>query len=905
MKLLVDLPSKVIPPLAAVGGKALSLYKLAALGFRVPPGIVLTTEFFAPWFERLAQTATWSELAEASSERWSPLCDDLKAQATDLPLDALQASALEQLRGRLAKSGSESRYAARSSSPEEDLASTSFAGGYETRLGVPAEKVEQAIRACFLSSLDFRVFTYKRANGLNPFAPNIAVLIQEQIDSESAGVAFSMNPLTNDYDEAVINANWGLGETVVAGLATPDHFLIDKVGRTVLSSEIGAKQCVHRLHPDGGTLTEVSGGCSPGLACLDSKRALEITDALCQIEAAYGFPVDVEWAVANGKLYLLQARPITAFIPLPPEMKTRPGERRRLYADISLSSGLTINAPISTMGLEWMQEVMFAMFKPYIGRFQLSIEPRRCLWFFSGHRMYQDLSNVLWFISPQRLGRAGRESDALMAETIFHLDRKRYRAERRPSWLGFSVFRILPRLSWGLSKLAWKILLALLFPRWAAARHHQDVAAYSEAIEEIERDPATPLSEFRALTAEMMARQVFSKAFPAMAAYLLAHNRLDSIVGRRDSERLALAQKLKLGFRGNVVVEMGRALFELAQRLDPQRFNDLPRLLDDLNSRRLPADFLEGWDNFLKRFGCRGPSEMDLGQPRYGDDPSIALGQMARMVANGQTFDPGAAQERLIDERLHAYEQLRKKLGWIRRLFLRRAHTLLDLFGGTRDTPKQMNLLAYHAVRKRVIREGETLQREGRLDTSAQIFDLSFHDIEKAALDPTLDLRDLHQQRVVFKRQLERQAHTFPGLIDSRGRILRPPVGKDVPGEIHGTPISSGIVSGRVKVLRSPDEKAVEPGEVLVAYTTDPGWTPLFVNAAAIILEVGGILQHGAVVAREYGKPCVAGIDRVTTRLKDGQLVEVDGSLGIVRQLDTADPKAPEQQPDEQTTRPG
>ena len=223
--------------------------------------------------------------------------------------------------------------------------------------------------------------------------------------------------------------------------------------------------------------------------------------------------------------------------------------------------------------------------------------------------------------------------------------------------------------------------------------------------------------------------------------------------------------------------------------------------------------------------------------------------------------------------------------GWLRRALLRRVHRIIDLFAGTRDTPKYLLLFLNYAVRKRALIEGRRLVREGRLDAAEDVFDLTFRELESAALHPSLDLREVREERMRFIKILEAQVTEFPQVIDSRGRILRPPPREERPGELSGMALSHGVVTGPVKVLRDPYDKPVNKGDVLVAYTTDPGWTPLFVNAAAVVLEVGGILQHGAVIAREYGKPCVAGIDRLMTKLHDGQRVEVDGTLGVIRLL--------------------
>ena len=279
---------------------------------------------------------------------------------------------------------------------------------------------------------------------------------------------------------------------------------------------------------------------------------------------------------------------------------------------------------------------------------------------------------------------------------------------------------------------------------------------------------------------------------------------------------------------------------------------------------------------------------MDVASPRYGDDPILALRQMSFMAINDVRFDPDVAHQRNVEERRSAYEQLLRRSGWLRRVLLRRVHRLKELFGGTRDTPKHHAVLLTYAIRKRALIEGRRLVSEARLDAAEDVFDLTLGDLEAADLDPALGLRRLRVERTSFAKQLAAQVTEFPQVIDSRGRILRPPPRQGKPGELVGMAASPGTVTGPVKVLRNPCDKTVEKGDVLVAYTTDPGWTPLFVNAAAVVLEIGGVLQHGAVIAREYGKPCVAGVDRVVSKLRDGQRVEVDGTAGVIRLLGEA-----------------
>jgi pyruvate,water dikinase len=865
-----------------VGGKGHALIRLAEAGFPVPPGAVLTTAFFAPWFDEICASSRWADLTEADPGGWAPLCDALKDRCSSLPFSATQNRALDALRDQLdTKGGGEELFAVRSSSPEEDLESASFAGGYETRLGVPSEDLKDAIRHCFASSLDERVLVYKREQGLDPFAPQIAVVVQEQIDSDVAGVGFSLNPVTNDYDEAVIDANWGLGTTVVEGRVSPDHFVINKVDRSIVEATTGEKSVAMQVNADGGVRERMPP--RTGDRTLSDEQLHELTAVLCRVERLYDRPMDVEWAYADGTLHVLQARPITAYVPLHPSLQTEPGERRRLYADPGLAKGAAINAPISPMGQAAIEALGTHVAEWFVGRLPPDLAPEESLLLTAPGRSYQNLSALLSVVSPERLATGFEESDSRIAEVLRAVDADRYRLSERPSWARpRTLLSLLPRLVGRVGQMLVSMLWVLLAPDRAWTAYRQTVDAVEARLTE-ELDWDLPLTEFRRRSLGPSVRHFLEVTGPAFGASFLAMQSLDRVVGAASGAE-ALTDTLRRGFRGNVVTEMGIALHRMAQHLEPAHFEDLSRLAERIEARALPDAFLRDWDRFLERWGCRGPNEMDVARPRYADEPTLALRQMSYMATGEDDFDPAAAQERLVAERRQAYEVLTERLGGVRRALLRRLYRVIERFGGTRDTPKHHLILALDAVRTRVLMEGERLADAGRLDAPQDVFGLTFDDLAAAAEDPSLDLQARCDERMRFVRRLEEQVTSFPPVIDSRGRILRPPSPETDDG-LRGLGVSPGVATGPVKVLHSADEKPVDKGDVLVAATTDPGWTPLFVNAAALVLEVGGTLQHGAVVAREYGKPCVVGLDRATERLEDGQRVEVDGGAGTVRLL--------------------
>jgi pyruvate,water dikinase len=371
--------------------------------------------------------------------------------------------------------------------------------------------------------------------------------------------------------------------------------------------------------------------------------------------------------------------------------------------------------------------------------------------------------------------------------------------------------------------------------------------------------------------------------FPALLPYLYYMWRLEKLFGDDLAEDQQHLESLLIGFAGNEAVDIGIQLYRMSKMLTPADFADLDELAQRVEKRKFSAEFLTAWDHFVAEYGLRGPGELELANSRYGDDPKLALEQMSYMVDSD--FDPEAMQARHVIERQKAYEALLEKVNSRRRKKLERVYKILDLYGPTRDTPKYLWVLDNGAVRLRALQEGQMFVEQGRLAVPEDIFWFTLDEIEAAFADSDFDLRQVKKEKQPFYRQLDRVL-AFPHIIDSRGRIGQIEKPANESNLMSGLGISRGIAVGRIKVLHTPREKPIEKGDVLVAYTTDPGWTPLFVNAEAVILEVGGMLQHGGVVAREYGKPCVAGIQGVTTSLKDGQLVEVDGTTGVVRILE-------------------
>ncbi len=753
-------------------------------------------------------------------------------------------------------------------------------------MGITESTLEGAIRASFASAFDERVFAYKRQQGFALDQPRIAVVIQQQIASECAGVGFSLNPLNNDFDEAVIDASWGQGESVVSGAVSPDHFVVDKVQWQIKEQRRGEKKTSIWLRDDGGVETREESRCDE--FCLTGQQALEIVDLIKSVEQLYQKPVDIEWAYADGKLYLLQGRPITAYVPLDDSMLTEPDEERVLYYDVSLTEGLTINQAMSPLSMDYFLGVMEMINKQMMGPIPTDPygDPTRRLFIVAGGRIYFNLSQMMTVMSPKLLAEEVAMADILLAKLLRNVDRTKYTAKNKVSVLRWS--RLLPAIGRSLFY-AWATLKstvsAFLNPEKFYGRYANVVPPLIERLK-LPLDDSLSLREAITSDNALLGPVIGQFSFPAVIAYVVNLARLNALSDGESREVQDLLEDAKTGVAGNEAADIGIQLYHMSKLVDPGDFQNLDALAVRFSKGEISPELRTLWDEFLNKYGHRGPGELELSNPRYYDDPRLALEQMSYMADSD--FNPQTHLQSQIEKRSEAYRNLLKTLSWRKQWTLRGAYKSVDLLASTRDTFKYLLVLTDGAFRQRALAVGRRLVEREQLDVVDDIFYLKVDEADQADLGLEIDLRAIIAERRPF---LERVAKVgaFPHLIDSRGRIGQIPVERGKPNELVGLGISRGVARGKVKVLNTPREKPLEKGDVLVAYTTDPGWTPLFVNASAIILEVGGMLQHGGVVAREYGKPSVAGIQGITKILKDGMEVEVDGTTGVIRVLDGSD----------------
>jgi rifampicin phosphotransferase len=854
-KQIYSFNTKESPLLTEVGGKAQSLISTTQAGLPVPGGITLSVAFFAVWTDKIKTTAEWKSLLENPVKE---NCDAVKTLAEKLNLEEDQKSQLDKAMAEL--EGNEV-FAVRSSSPEEDLAGSSFAGMYETFLGTIRDQLEETIAKAYSSMFDYRVMEYKAKNNISLEGTCISVIVQKQIASDISGVGFSLNPLNNCFDEAVINASFGLGEAIVSGIVTPDTYIVEKVTMEVLEKTVAEKKIALHLKPDGGI--EEKPNSNPKDQALTQKQILELTGLIKKTEDHYGFPVDTEWAYEKEQLYLLQARPVTSYFPLFPEMMSKPGERKRLYMDlIALTQGF--DECLSVLGSDIWYMVM-----DYMKEGTMPDGEEGILLNISG-RQYIQMHNIFKSMG-KRAGRAllnqydnafkGKEAEAyteFVSEKMSPLLKQGKKAQNK------LIASVIPFL-----------LKTLLKPAKGAAEMNAIAEDLTIKFKNTKNDK--PYDELVNSSFEL-----FRNLVSRMAVYyagLLSNSKIKKMMKNTEAEDQTDA--LLMDLAANPTSAMGRAMFDLASFREIQETANAEEFVQKIHKRSYSSEFLTAWDDYVDKYGARGFKEIDVASPRLEEKLDEFFLQLKAINLKDNVIIQVA------DRKLKAITKMRavaEKKGKLKAF--NKALNVINMTYGLRETPKFLLIIMNGALRKVVLEIADEFVSEDRLQQRDQIFNLHKEQIAQAQRDKSLKLLPLIEKNLEPYKLME-NVRQFPNFIDSRGKIYRN-VLKAKEGNLAGMAVSNGIVRGKAKVLASPYEKPLEPGEILVTVATEPAWTPVFSNASGVVLEIGGGLQHGAIIAREYGLPCVSGLPGVTKIIKDGDLLEVDGTNGIVKILEKA-----------------
>ncbi|PNI08401.1 phosphoenolpyruvate synthase [Arthrobacter sp. AFG7.2] len=886
--------------LPLVGGKAANLGELTAAGLPVPDGFCLTTEAYKTVATTL-QDGVLSELAELQSalepgsQSGAAVLAEVAGKAREairaLPVPPPVAAAVQQAYAAL---GKDTPVAVRSSATAEDLPFASFAGQQDTYLNViGSTAVLEAVRACWASLWTDRAVAYRAALGIAPHEVALAVVVQRMVDAETAGVMFTANPLTGRRCEAVIDAAPGLGEAVVSGAVNPDHFVVDTEQARVLERKLGDKRIRIRPLSGGGTGTQDLSGRLDASSLTDG-QAVELAVLGRQAERYFGAPQDTEWAIdAAGTPWLTQSRPITTLYPIPERRSA--GTGTRVYVCFSLAQGLT--RPLTPMGLASLRliasSVATAAGIPVV-------DPRQGppAYAEAAQRMYMDVTTpVRSAIGRRMLPRVFDVMEARSARVLRQvLDDPRFSVTRRnPAGI---IRHVLPAAV--RARVPGTLLRALFRPK--AALHRLDSTTRQFAGDLELEAGAGPLARLdhaeQLLGSRMFAVAPAILPLPALGFALLWL--AGKLLGGRD--RGKDLEKVLRGLPRNITTEMDLDLWRLASAVKDDRDSraaleerDPSVLSAEFRAGNLPPVLHSGLVRFLERYGQRAVAEIDVGIPRWSDDPTHILGVLANYL---RLTDPAMAPDVLFSraeaEAEAEVERLAgeaRRRGRVRGLLVRAALRRTRLFAGLRELPKYQVVLGLAEVRKQLVQVGTGLAADGRLESPDDIFFLDFEEARRALrgldTDGESEPRKLRgiilERRAAYARELGRRH--IPRVLLSDGTEPEVLIAGDAAaasGALSGSPASAGSVTARARVILDPVGAHLEPGEILVAPSTDPGWTPLFLTAGGLVMEMGGPNSHGAVVAREYGIPAVVGVPEATARIVTGQKITVDGGAGTV-----------------------
>ena len=874
--------------LPIAGGKGANLGELVRAGVSVPGGFCVTTNAFRIF------------VATAHHDVYAPLDglgDDLEAvrragaevrgrlNELDLPHSVVSAIA-----DAWRTYGAEHGYAVRSSATAEDLPDASFAGQQDTYLNVRGrQNIERRVKDCFVSLFTDRAILYRIRNGFDHRHVAIAAVVQRMVHADTAGTMFTADPTTGHRDIVSIDASFGLGEAVVSGKVTPDHYRVDRRTDEILERHVATKRVTVRSLPEGGThIVELADGDAVQPALSDA-HVLELARMGAEIETWFGAPQDIEWVVADGNVHVTQSRPITSLFPLPEP--AAPDDALNVY--VSLSHFQVMTDALPAVSLSTLRTLM------PLGNAPGEIAPWRIPT--AGGRIYADVSPLLRHPLGRRFllrafGNADQRAVAAMRKVADRPEIRRGDGER------YNPLRIAWRARRNVRRAAALLIAGDPDKPFAAATKAletepatmQDRLASTESLaERVERGAA----EVRRLV-DIVLNGWAHGMIAGVASLALTRALMRGTKGVKDD--LAAVDR---GLVGNVQTKMNLAVGDLG---DLARTSDA--VLDTLQRHNTPAAarleavshlpqgqaFLDAWHVFLDEYGARGPSEIDLQRPRWSEDPSSLLQMVMNAAEQGSAGAHREHHQRLMAEGERAAERLvraarRSWWGVLKGPIVRRTTRLARRLMALREHHKFLAVKTFAILKPAILEAGGTLADRGVLAHADDVFHLELAEIVSALRSSEASLQDTVSER---KRQHERYRQLkAPRVMTNRGEMVTGalPRGEASDDALVGSGVSGGTAEGVARVVLDPARASLAPGEILVAPFTDPGWTPLFVNAGAVVTEVGGAMTHGSLVAREYGIPAVVGVDDATERIASGQWIRVDGDSGWVEVLDRGD----------------
>ncbi|SFD63112.1 pyruvate, water dikinase [Chitinophaga sp. CF118] len=852
----------------AVGGKGANLGELSGIkDIQVPEGFCVTTEAYKKVtgsnqeLNSLLDELTRLKLEERGNIR--EISAKIRMVIERIPISKDIAA---EIMGYLAKFGEKDAFAVRSSATAEDLPTASFAGQQDTYLNIIGKtEVLKHISRCWASLFTERAVFYRLQNGFDHRKVLLSVVVQKMVFPQAAGILFTADPITSNRKVLSIDASFGLGEAMVSGLVNADLYKVCN-GR-VIDKKISTKKLAIYALKDGGTKEEKIEPERQNMQVLTDEQILQLERMARKIEEHFGSPQDIEWCLVDDTFYIVQSRPITTLYPIPEAND----QENHVYVSVGHQQMMT--DAMKPLGLSFFLLVTSASMHK------------------AGGRLFVDITPLL--ASP-----AGREtvvnvtlgkSDPLIKDALttiiergdFIPDNKEEpgpgKSNKSVSLRNYQTLNEYdPAIVSDLIKSSQTSIEAL--------KYNIQTKSGSDLLDFI-------LEDIRQLKKILSNPQSFGVIMTGMNASSWVNEKMYEWLGEKNA-----ADVLSQSAPNNITSEMGLELLDVADviRPYPEVIEYLQQVKDDNFLNELVQfdggrETRDAIDAFLNKYGMRCAGEIDITKTRWSEKPTILV---PLILSNIKNFEPNASNRKFEQGLQEALKQEQALLDRLKQLpdgeqktrETKRMINLIRNFAGYREYPKYSIISRYFFYKQALLKEAEQLVQANVIHENEDIYYLTFEELHEVVRTNKLDYEIISKRKDEYKLY---EKLTPPRVITSDGEIIAGEYKRgNLPTEaIIGLPVSSGVAEGRARVILNMEEADLEEGDILVTSFTDPSWTPLFVSIKGLVTEVGGLMTHGAVIAREYGLPAVVGVENATKLIKDGQRIRVNGTDGYLEIL--------------------
>ncbi|MEE4534932.1 phosphoenolpyruvate synthase [Bacillus velezensis] len=847
-----------------VGGKGLHLGELSKIqGIQVPEGFCVTTAGYQKAIEQnetlqalldqltMLKVENRNQIGEVSKKIRQTIME------AEIPSDVVKAVACQ-----LSRFGEEHAYAVRSSATAEDLPHASFAGQQDTYLNITGvDAILQHISKCWASLFTDRAVIYRMQNGFDHSQVYLSVIIQRMVFPQASGILFTADPMTGNRKLLSIDAGFGLGEALVSGLVSADCYKVQD--GQIVDKRIETKKLAIYGRKEGGTETQEIALDQQKIQTLTDEQILQLARIGRQIEAHFGQPQDIEWCLDRDTFYIVQSRPITTLYPVPEAND----QENHVY--ISVGHQQMMTDPIKPLGLSFFLLTTAAPMRK------------------AGGRLFVDVTHQLASPNVREVFLKGMgQHDPLLKDALMTII-------ERDDFIKPIPDKTAPIPGKGNADMPDQ---AENDPAIVSDLIKSSQASIEELKQNIQTKSGSDLFRFILEDIQELKKILFNPKSSvlirtAMDASSWINEKMNEWLGEKNA-----ADTLSQSVPHNITSEMGLALLDVADVIRP--YPEVIAYLENVKDDH----FLDGLVKFeggretrdaiyayLNKYGMRCAGEIDMTRTRWSEKPTALVPMILNNLKN---FEPNASQRKFEQGRQEALKKEQELLDRLKQLpdgeqkakETKRMIRIIRNFSGFREYPKYGMISRYFVYKQALLKEAEQLAEAGVIHEKEDIYYLTFEELQEVVRTHKLDYQIISTRKGEYK-VYEKLAP--PRVITSDGEIVTGEYKREnLPaGAIAGLPVSSGVIEGRARVILNMEDADLEDGDILVTSYTDPSWTPLFVSIKGLVTEVGGLMTHGAVIAREYGLPAVVGVENATQLIKDGQRIRVHGTEGSIEIL--------------------